>query len=167
MGLRLTQDYFLVVFLLLVVLASAGDLLADVNAGASNSHLLQEGALLLLALSILGWILWEFRQKRLQLKALHKTLDAIRTMPMPVSSEVAEARLSLSRAIAEQFTQWELTESEREIGLMLLKGYSQKEIALLRGTTEKTIRQQASTIYQKSSLPGRHALSAWFIEDLL
>ncbi len=167
MSLRLTQDHFLVVFLLMVILASAGDLLADVSAGATNSHLLQEGLLLLLALSILGWILREFRHKKIQLQELHQTLAAIKEMPAPASSEVTQARHSLSRAIAEQFAQWELSQSEREVGLMLLKGYSLKEIALLRGTTEKTIRQQASALYQKSSLPGRHALSAWFIEDML
>ena len=50
---------------------------------------------------------------------------------------------------------------------MLLKGLSLKEIASLRDTREKTVRQQASTIYGKSGLEGRHALAAWFLEDFL
>jgi len=32
---------------------------------------------------------------------------------------------------------------------------------------EKTVRQQASAIYSKAGLSGRHAFSAWFIEELL
>jgi DNA-binding CsgD family transcriptional regulator len=37
----------------------------------------------------------------------------------------------------------------------------------LRGTAEKTIRQQASAIYKKAGVAGRHVFSAWFMEDLL
>ncbi len=49
----------------------------------------------------------------------------------------------------------------------MLKGFSHREIASLRGTTEATVRHQASAIYQKSSLPGRSAFCAYFLEDLL
>lgn len=65
-----------------------------------------------------------------------------------------------------QFEQWSLSKSEQEVALLLLKGLSLKEISQIRGTKEKTIRQQASTIYQKSNLKGRHELSAYFLEDL-
>lgn len=51
--------------------------------------------------------------------------------------------------------------------MLLLKGLSFKEIASVRDTMEKTVRQQASTIYRKANVSGRHAFSAWFIEDLL
>jgi hypothetical protein len=36
-----------------------------------------------------------------------------------------------------------------------------------RNTSEKTVRQQASAIYQKSNLSSRSELSAFFLEDLL
>jgi DNA-binding CsgD family transcriptional regulator len=51
--------------------------------------------------------------------------------------------------------------------LLLLKGLSLKEIASVRGTKEMTVRQQASSIYNKSNLGGRHEFSAWFLEDFL
>jgi DNA-binding NarL/FixJ family response regulator len=41
------------------------------------------------------------------------------------------------------------------------------EIAAVRETKEKTVRQQASEIYRKSGVSGRHAFSAWFFEDFL
>ncbi|HEX6010849.1 MAG TPA: hypothetical protein VFY87_03400 [Geminicoccaceae bacterium] len=56
---------------------------------------------------------------------------------------------------------------EQEVGLLLLKGFSHKEIARLRNATESTIRQQAASIYQKANLNGRASLSAFFLEDLL
>jgi hypothetical protein len=51
--------------------------------------------------------------------------------------------------------------------LLLLKGFSHKEIARVRHTSTTTIRQQAASIYQKANLSSRAALSAFFLEDLL
>ena len=59
-----------------------------------------------------------------------------------------------------------MTAAEREIGLLILKGLSHKEIAALRATTEATVRQQAQAIYRKANLPGKTAFSAYFLEDL-
>jgi DNA-binding CsgD family transcriptional regulator len=78
-----------------------------------------------------------------------------------------EARRKLGHVVAQQFSEWGLTGSEQEVGWLLLKGLSLKEIALVRQTQEKTVRQQASSIYGKSGVSGRHAFSAWFIEDIL
>jgi DNA-binding NarL/FixJ family response regulator len=73
----------------------------------------------------------------------------------------------LSEVIQEQFSEWQLTAGEQEVALLLLKGLSFKEIAALRNTLEKTVRQQASGIYRKAGVTGRHAFAAWFIEDFL
>ena len=59
-----------------------------------------------------------------------------------------------------------MTAAEQEIGLLMLKGLSHKEIATLRDTAEATVRQQAQSIYQKSGLPGKSAFAAYFLEDL-
>ena len=48
-----------------------------------------------------------------------------------------------------------------------MKGLEHKQIGEIRGTTERTARQQAVTLYQKSSLGGRAELTAYFLEDLL
>lgn len=66
-----------------------------------------------------------------------------------------------------QFGQWGLAKSESDIALLLLKGLSFKEMAKIRGSSEKAIRQQASTIYSKSDLKGRNEFSAFFFEALL
>ena len=82
--------------------------------------------------------------------------------------ERAQGYLSgLAQEIEKQFEVWELTESEREVGLLMLKGFSHREIAGLRGTTEATVRHQARAAYQKSGMPGRSAFCAYFLEDLL
>jgi DNA-binding CsgD family transcriptional regulator len=81
--------------------------------------------------------------------------------------EMAEHLVEIGSAIRRQFELWRLTTAEQEVGLMLLKGFSHKEIARLRRTSEATIRQQAAAVYQKAGLSGRAALSAFFLEDLL
>ena len=73
----------------------------------------------------------------------------------------------LGEEIEKQFEEWQLTQAEREVALLMLKGFSHREIAELRSTTEATIRHQARAVYQKSHLTGRSAFSAYFLEDLL
>lgn len=53
------------------------------------------------------------------------------------------------------------------MAFLLLKGMSLKELAELRGTSEKTARAQSMSIYAKAGLSGRSELSAFFLEDLL
>ena len=69
-------------------------------------------------------------------------------------------------AIQKQFDDWRLSKAEQEVGLLLLKGFSHKEIARIRHTGETTIRQQAGSVYQKAGINGRAALSAYFLDGL-
>lgn len=73
----------------------------------------------------------------------------------------------LAEEIEKQFEEWQLTAAEREVALLMLKGFSHAEIAGLRGTTEATVRHQARAAYQKSGLPNRTSFCAYFLEDLL
>ena len=73
----------------------------------------------------------------------------------------------LGAAIETQFSRWNLTEAEREVALLLLKGLSHQEAATVRAVSERTVREQARSIYSKAGLTGRTALSAFFLEDLL
>ena len=73
----------------------------------------------------------------------------------------------LTTAIENQFEVWGLTPAEREIGLLMLKALSHREIAALRGTTDTTVRHQAKTIYQKAGVENRASFCAFFLEDLL
>ena len=80
-----------------------------------------------------------------------------------------EARVfidGLGQAIDAQFSHWGLTDAEREVALLLLKGLSLKEISTVRSTSERTVRTQARALYGKAGLEGRAALSAFFLEDL-
>src|SRR5262245_18117983 len=80
-----------------------------------------------------------------------------------VQSQMAGLKAELDR----QFDSWGMTAAECEVGLLILKGLSHKEIAALRATSDATVRQQAQSIYRKAGLPGKTAFTAYFLEDLL
>jgi DNA-binding NarL/FixJ family response regulator len=53
------------------------------------------------------------------------------------------------------------------VALLLVKGLALKDVAQVRATSERTVRQQSLAIYRKSGLAGRAELAAFFLEDLL
>ena len=73
----------------------------------------------------------------------------------------------LMATMRQQFDDWQLSPTEAEIALLLIKGLSMKEIAEAREVKEKTVRTQAANVYAKSGYAGRHELAAHFIEDLM
>lgn len=98
--------------------------------------------------------------------ALIRDLDVARSEGRGWRNKVQAHLNGLRLEITNQFGEWGMTDAERDVGLLILKGLSHKEIASLRGTTEATVRQQAQSIYARSHLPGKSAFSAYFLEDL-
>jgi DNA-binding CsgD family transcriptional regulator len=96
-----------------------------------------------------------------------RDLELARAQGQRWRSEARTFLNGLGEAIEVQFTRWNLTEAEREVALLLLKGLSHKEVATVRAVSERTVREQARSIYAKAGLTGRAALSAFFLEDLL
>ena len=106
------------------------------------------------------------RQREEQLTVL-RDLELARIEGQRWRTESRTLLNGLGEAIDRQFARWNLTEAEREVALLLLKGLSLKEIAAVRASSERTIRAQARALYSKAGLTGRAALSAFFLEDLL
>ena len=120
---------------------------------------------IIIGILILVLTVQRYRNWRRQL-LLTDSLDAAREEAKQASQELAKNLASATGHIGERFEHWQLTESEKEIGWMLLKGLALKEISKVRGTSERTVRQQAQAIYEKSRLQNRSDLAAFFLEDL-
>lgn len=159
------KESLLILFFTTIIFASGMDLFADLSHGADTTHILKESMLVLLSLLAIVWLFYEKNKQKQQIKQLKQQLE--QSNKNKADEYIIEGRRQLAKIIHQQFSQWKLTQSESEVGLLLLKGLSLKEIAALRNTAEKTVRQQASSIYKKSDIAGRHAFSAWFIEDIL
>jgi DNA-binding NarL/FixJ family response regulator len=124
-------------------------------------------AMLVGATATTAALMLRVRRQEEQGVLLQRDLDLVRARSGHWSREMAGRLRELGAAIQVQFEAWNLTPAEQEVGLLMLKGFSHKEIARLRAVSEPTIRQQAASIYQKANLGGRAALSAFFLEDLL
>ena len=107
------------------------------------------------------------RQQRDEHLQVIRDLEVARLQGQRWRSESRTLLDGLGAAIDAQFTRWNLTDAEREVALLLLKGLSTKEIAAVRAGSERTVREHARSIYSKAGLTGRAALSAFFLEDLL
>ncbi|MCB9961031.1 MAG: hypothetical protein H6846_02765 [Hyphomonas sp.] len=136
------------------------DLITDRGDGAGAGHILAELSVLVAASFGLGAMIWRLRR-------LHRALADARQDAGRWRDENRELVQGLGVAIARQFSAWGLSDAETDVGLLLLKGLSLQEIADLRETSERTVREQARAVYRKSGLAGRNALSAYFLEDLL
>ncbi len=149
-----------------IALLIASDLASDYHAGHGPFHMALEsmaGMLALLGLALFARHAWSLHRAA---DDLGRDLEAAEAEAQRWRGEAQQALEGLGAAIAREFEKWGLTEAEREIALLLLKGLSHKEIATERRTSEGTVRQQALSIYRKSGLGGRSTLAAFFLEGL-
>jgi DNA-binding CsgD family transcriptional regulator len=156
-------------------------LLSDVAAGMLSETaplwLLAEVVLMGLVLSTGGW-LWQANvsregrldEARSEITQLQQQLSRRTEVLSSTQQQLSRQRSStsgLSSVIEAQFSEWSLSGAEDEVGTLLLKGLSLKEISSIRETSERTTRKQAQAVYRKAGLSGRAELSAYFLEDLL
>jgi DNA-binding CsgD family transcriptional regulator len=81
--------------------------------------------------------------------------------------QLRRASAAFMDLLQENFTEWGLTPSERDVALFAIKGLSTAEIAALRATSEGTVKAQTNAIYRKAGVTGRPQLLSLFIEDLM
>ncbi|HFB66140.1 MAG TPA: LuxR family transcriptional regulator [Aeromonadales bacterium] len=143
------------------------DVFNDVQLKVPSEHIMEEVIIILLSFSGALYLIFDMRTKTRHLKRLVQQISQKENEIENMTLQMKQARERYSQAVKEQFSLWALSKSEQEVAWLLLKGYSFKEIAMLRATHEKTVRQQASSIYTKSGVDGRHSFSAWFMEDFL
>jgi DNA-binding CsgD family transcriptional regulator len=129
------------------------DIALDMQLGELDAHLAVEAAIFVVCVVVLFLEL----RRNLQLSGRLRTAHARNQRLSGQFADYVRAR----------FSGWNLSRSEQEIAWLLLKGFSFPEIAALRSVQEKTVRQQATSIYAKSGSGGRSEFVAHFIQDLL
>jgi DNA-binding CsgD family transcriptional regulator len=152
--------------LLLVAVGGAIDLILDRPERWLSAHVIMEVILMITSLtfSIVLWRGWRATQGRLarteaSLARSEAERDAWR-------KNAESALVTFSLAVEEQLGRWNLTPAEREVAILLLKGHGHKQIAARTGRSERTVRQHAVSVYEKSGLGGRAELAAFFLEGI-
>ena len=154
-------------FVLFVFGVSVIEILLEFSAGESLVSMADDLAKFAFSAALLVFFLYErFIQKRV-LDTLRQQLNKARGQLARVDAQSMKFARQYRVVMQKQFDTWQLTASEQEVVLGMLKGLSFREIAQLRDTQERTVRQQASRVYKKAGVSGRNELTAWFFEDLL
>ncbi len=151
----------------LISLLTLIDMIVDYRKGGSTGHLLTEGTVTILGILGALALLRQTIHLRKETRRLRDSLGISQAEVERWKRENLQILKGLGAAIDTQFERWGLTPAEKEVGLLLLKGLSLKEVADLRKTSERTVRQQAGEIYRKAGLKSRSEFSAFFLEDLL
>ena len=173
-----TNEIFFISLLIIITLLNLRDLYNDYSEYLEGSYsLLDIGVevfVILASTSGIAFLLWTIHMRARevstlsnQLQTTRKDLHAMNANLSEMDGKMRQASRQYSEVIQEQLTAWDLTPSEKEIALLLLKGLSFEEIAGIRQAKEKTVRQQATVLYRKSNTSGRHEFAAWFFEDFL
>lgn len=143
------------------------DLFEDINAGEPFLQIFAEGLVFALAIFGIATLIRKNLKLKTQITNVKGEKDELGAEAKKWKEDHETLIKGLRHAIDKQLNAWNLSSSEAEIALLLLKGLSFKEISEIRGTSEKTVRQQSVKVYEKSGLAGRSELSAFFLEDIL
>ena len=162
-----TIQNLIILALLIIAMANVFDVIYDIQLSASLSHIIEEIIIILVSCTAIAFLAVNLKKKTETLNHIMIELDQSKQQIQQQNERMRSARESYSQIIKQQFDDWNLTKTERETAYLLLKGFSLKEIADIRDIKEKSVRQQASTIYSKSGVAGRHAFAAWFFEDFI
>ncbi len=153
--------------LISITLLTLLDIGVDLMQGVALVHIWIEAAVIPLAGTGLYFVWRGLERAQSENNLLRRDLTEVANRAADWKHEAARYVDGLSAAIDSQLTRWQLTTSEKDIALLLLKGMSHKEIAAARQTKERTVRHQSLAGYAKSGLDGRAHLAAYFLEDLL
>lgn len=152
--LKKSKTYVAVLVLMVAAIFFVHDIYVDVVVeGVGPQHVVLEGGIFLAVLVALG-------------------IEVARVVELNSANsasqkEIQRLKAHLSSVIVDEFNSWGLSDSEKEIALLLIKGLSMQEIATIRKVKEKSVRQQATGIYTKAGVASRYELAAYFIEDFL
>lgn len=153
-------------FLILIIAFTSYDITIDLSDGLPFEHILHEFSILIFSVSLMILQLRTNVGKTLYINQMEDELIKVKHENDEFRNKVSVHTSAFSSAVEDQFNKWQLTASEKDIAILLIKGLSMKEIASVRNSQESTVRQQATSIYKKSKCENRQQLAAFFLEDL-
>ncbi len=123
---------------------------------------------LLIAIALLGilafWLASRLLQRRRAAALLEKRCGALAAQ---LDQTSIDAGAMVKTVIDDDFHEWRLSDAESDIAWFMLRGLPLREIAGVRGTSERTVRQQAQAIYRKAGLDGRSDLVGRVLERFI
>ena len=152
---RATALAAIIILQALCALFFIGDVIADLSGGGhlEDLHL---GLETLAALTLIGGVVFLM----VELQRLLARVDDMDT-------GLRVARGQMAEVVEGFFEDWTLTQAERDVAMMILKGLDNEAIAKVRNTAPGTVRAQTTSIYSKSDTHGRAQFVSLFMEELM
>ena len=134
---RATALAAIIILQALCALFFIGDVIADLSGGGhlEDLHL---GLGTLAALTLIGGVVFLM----VELQRLLARVDDMDT-------GLRVARGQMAEVVEGFFEDWTLTQAERDVAMMILKGLDNEAIAKVRNTAPGTVRAQTTSIYSK------------------
>lgn len=156
-----------VAFVLFVLGTGVAEIVSEFVDGETLNSMADDVIRVILSGLVLVWFVIEYRSQQQALGQLRDELNSGRGRLAQLDGQSQKLASQYRAVMQKQFLAWGLTASEQDVVVLMLKGLSFREIAELRDTREKTVRQQASSVYRKAGVTSRNELAAWFFEDML
>lgn len=161
------RQWLLTVFVISVFATSAIEISSEFAAGESIAAMWDDVLWIVISAGCVLYYLCERRIKSKEINELRVKLNNARGKLAEIDKHSKEIANQYRAVMQKQFEAWSLSASEQDVVIGMLKGLTFREIAGLRETREKTVRQQASAVYRKAGVSSRSELTAWFFEDML
>lgn len=146
----LVVQFFCLVFLTMDVAADLSGL--DGQDNIAENHVFELIVIVALILSII-----------VIARELRRLLDRNQR----VEEQLKIASGAFHELLNQSFDQWDLTESEKDVALLAIKGLGIQEISKIRVTKQGTVKAQLNAIYRKAGVNGRPQLISIFVEELM
>lgn len=164
---KLKITYLLSAALFLIVLDEFVDQVGGFTKRELFFDILLEVPTFTILIYTLHYVWNKFLAEKQDKEKLQLDLEQTKTMAQEWEMKSKDFPIYFESYINHQFHEWNLSKSEAEVAWLILKGKSSKEIAAERFTSDRTIRNQSLSLYEKSQCKGRNELCGYFIQRIL
>ncbi|MGB0849218.1 MAG: helix-turn-helix transcriptional regulator, partial [Thiolinea sp.] len=136
------NEIFFIVLLGITGFMNLADFIGDtLEGGASFLYLLQEAFVVIASFGGIAYLLWIIFLRAREMDDIKARLQTANRNLAQSNEKLQAMSQQYREVIDQQLADWSLTPSEKEVAMLLLKGLSFEEIAGVRETKEKTVRQ--------------------------
>lgn len=164
---KLTLTYLLTAVFFLIVADITFDFIEGLPMKDMVFDLLLEGTILLVVLYTANFVWKKFTNEKEIKESVEQDLEKTKKLATLWEKKSKHFIKEFQAHVTTQFNEWNLSKSEKEIAILVLQGKSSKDISGIRFTSERTIRNQCRSIYEKSGLSGKNEFSAYFLNELI
>ncbi len=161
------ERHFVGFFLLAIGILTCVDIIEDFQEGIELRHLGLDLSIALFSFLVCGYLIYKNYRDRERYECLKKEKEQLSDLVNNLKIKSELLLEGLNSKVNQSFTEWSLTKAERDIAIFLLKGSSPKEISEYRGSSERTVQTQISSIYKKSGCRNRDEFSSYFLEEFM